>query len=363
MPDNALRVCFIAGTLGLGGAERQLYYMLKALTDNGAICQVLCLTQGETYESRIQALGVPVIYVGQQSNRLLRLVHIVREVRRFRPTIIQSAHSYTSLYAFAAGRLTGCKAVGAVRTEGVGEFERIGMMGKATLRLGHTFIGNSQAALNTLSAVRPGSRRYLLPNAIDTQQFQPSGTPQTAAGSPAQLLTVGRLIQQKRHDILLQVAALLRDTGQNFHLTLVGDGPLRATLEAQAADLGLQGRVTFAGSTENVLPYYHASHILLLTSDYEGTPNVVIEGLACGLPVVATRAGGTVDLVTDGVNGFLVNCGDYEKLAHYSRHLIKDAALRQQMGAAGRDHIIQQYSLNALYDRLMDIYQQVGIKP
>src|SRR5689334_13233971 len=94
---SQLRICFLAGTLGQGGAERQLFYLLKTLREQGASLLLLSLTRGEFWEAAIAELGVEVRWVGQHNSRLARLGRIIREVRAFRPHVLQSQHFYTNL--------------------------------------------------------------------------------------------------------------------------------------------------------------------------------------------------------------------------------------------------------------------------
>ena len=116
-----LRICFLAGTLGQGGAERQLYYMLEELQQAGLRVTLLCLTQGEFWERRITELGVRCVWVGQKQSRLWRLFRIFQELRQERPDIVQSQHFYTNLYAAVAGRILGLPTIGAIRSDVFGE--------------------------------------------------------------------------------------------------------------------------------------------------------------------------------------------------------------------------------------------------
>ncbi len=104
---DELKICFLAGTLGRGGAERQLVYMLSALKRAGVQTRVLCLTQGESFEDEIKRLGVPVEWVGASGSRLVRLRRIIRSLRREPAHVLQSVHFYTNLYAALAARAAG----------------------------------------------------------------------------------------------------------------------------------------------------------------------------------------------------------------------------------------------------------------
>lgn len=354
-----MKICFIAGTLGLGGAERQLYYMIKTLTEHHVPCQVLCLTRGEIYEERIRALGVPVIWVGQSSNRAFRLWRIMTEVRKLRPDIVQSAHSYTSLYATIAAKACRRIDIAAIRNQGLEEYTDHGILGKISLRLCSNIVGNSKSALNSIKTKYKSKSTYILENVVDCAAFHPRDI--LSKNKQPRLISIGRLVAQKRHDLFLKTVALVRDSVPKASGTIVGSGPLLNDLTNLAHLLNLQDCVRFAGSTDSVVDYYHNTDILVLTSDYEGTPNVVLEAMACGLPVITTRVGGISDLVIDGKTGFIVDCGDVETLAQRVIQLAEDIELRKRMGQAAREEIVRYYSLDTLYEKLVAIYQSVSI--
>ena len=111
------KITFVAGTLGQGGAERQLFYILKALRQHQVEVRLLCLTQREFWETRIQDLGVSVTWAGESSSRLMRLRRILSELRQHRPDVLQSQHFYTNLYVALAARALGLREVGAVRND------------------------------------------------------------------------------------------------------------------------------------------------------------------------------------------------------------------------------------------------------
>src|SRR5436190_21787367 len=108
-------VCFLAGTLDRGGAEQQLFYMLKALRASGAHPRLLCLQDGGFWEKRIQELGVSVTWVGKERSRLTRLLCITRELGKSPPDLFQSQHFYTNVYGGAAARMKRIPAIGAMR--------------------------------------------------------------------------------------------------------------------------------------------------------------------------------------------------------------------------------------------------------
>src|SRR5262245_54420855 len=144
---KGLRVCFIAGTLGQGGAERQLFYILRALVESGAEPSVLSLGRNEFWEARIRSLGVPTEWVGRRTSRLARLGTVIAAVRGRRPDVVQSAHFYVNLYTVLAARAAGAREVGAIRSNVLWEVADVGRLGRLSLRAPRTVAANSHAAI------------------------------------------------------------------------------------------------------------------------------------------------------------------------------------------------------------------------
>lgn len=355
-----LNIAFIAGTLGKGGAEQQLFYIASALKTAGARVTVLCLTAGEHWENRLREAGVPVVWVGQRPSRLARLAGIVRALRRERPGVVQSQHFYTNVYALAAAKITGAREVGAIRCDFTSEASgSYPVVRRAALGACRTIAANSVAAMNAAVAcgISP-ARLRLLPNVVDTEVFRPGGR---EANGTVEILGAGRLTGQKRFDRFLRIVARLRQScGLRVRATIAGGGPLREELERQAAACGLlPDGVRFAGVVSDLRELYRKSDILLLASDYEGTPNVVLEAMSAGLPVVATRVGGTPDIVTHGRTGFLAAPDSEEALGGAVARLVRDAGLRRVIGQSAREEVVAHRSVTALPSYLASLYQAV----
>ncbi len=352
-----LKICFLAGTLGRGGAEQQLFYMLKALLASGAQPQVLCLTEHEHWQERIEALGVPVQWVGRRGSRAWRLGQIVATLRRNPPDILQSQHFYTNLYVAAAARLLGSREVGAMRNDGVSEVQAGGkVLGSLSLKTPRTLAANSRLAIkNARSFGVSAARLHLLPNVVDTNRFAVNGN---SVDESIRIIAVGRLVEQKRMDRFLNVVAQLRAKSPvKVKATIVGGGPLRGQLERRAAELELfPGTIEFTGSVGDVAAYYRTADILVLTSDWEGTPNVVLEAMASGVPVVATKVGGVPDIIQHGRTGFLAGVEDENAIVNLLLLLSEDEALRRTIGACAREYVEANHSIDNLSKHLTNIY-------
>jgi glycosyltransferase involved in cell wall biosynthesis len=355
-----LKVAFVAGTLGQGGAERQLYYIVATLCRAGARVDVLCLTRGEFWEAPLAALGASVTWVGEHAARARRLAEVVRCLRRLAPDVVQSHHFYTNLYASLAARVLALRDIGALRSDAISEVRDSGrVLGPLSLRVPRLVVANSRAGLiNAMRLGVPASRLRMLTNVVDERVF----TPSVPNGDDAvTIIAVGRLGPEKRLDRLLTVLARLRkECAVPCRGLIVGDGHERVALERQAATLGLLPHaVEFRGAVASAAPTYGEADVLVLTSDWEGTPNVVLEAMASGLPVVATEVGGVGDLVEDGRTGFLVPRGDGDRLFSALHQLVSNPPLRRQMGQNGRARVLERHSIVSLPQQLAALYERV----
>lgn len=178
--------------------------------------------------------------------------------------------------------------------------------------------------------------------------------PNRPAGAAPRLLFIGRLAAVKGVPVLLQALAQLAPAHPGLGLTLIGDGPDRAALAAQAAALGLSERVVFAGlqGEAEVAEALAAHDMLVLPSFAEGVPVVLMEAMASRLPVVATRVGGVAELVRDGESGLLVAPGDADGLSEAIDTLLNDPSRARRMGAAGRAFVLARHDVRQEAARL-----------
>jgi len=178
--------------------------------------------------------------------------------------------------------------------------------------------------------------------------------PRTQAG--LRLLMIGRLVEKKGHRTALEAVARLRAAGYAVELHCYGDGPLRAALQAEAHRLGIAACVAFHGAVTNEVARqtYYTHDVLLVPSqtatdgDQEGLPNVIIEGLAAGIPVVATRHAGIPELVVPEKTGLLIPERDAEALASAVARLLETPALVERLSRAGRAAVEQRHSLTRM---------------
>jgi glycosyltransferase involved in cell wall biosynthesis len=354
-----MKISFVAGTLGKGGAEQQLYYYLRTLKGSGADITLLSLTRDEFWEEPIRGLGVPVTFVGESANRARRALRIAAETRRIRPQIVQSQHFYTNLYASAAATVSGAIDVGAMRNDCVSEVADMGAaLGTPSFRLPRYLIGNSHKGIeNALALGRSPARTFFLQNVVDTDRFSPRTGPRRDGA--VRILLAGRLEPQKRVDRFLRLLRSLTGAVDTPVLGVIaGDGAQKSEMERLAHELGLgPSAVTFLGRVSDMTAVYRDADLLVLTSDHEGAPNVVMEAMACGIPVVVTDAGDAHAIVGSGQGGYCVRSDD--DLTAQVASLVTDAQLRDAMGRDSRRTALRSFSVTGLGDSLQCIYRDI----
>lgn len=201
------------------------------------------------------------------------------------------------------------------------------------------------------------SRFHVVHCGVEPSDYQKTHAGDRSVGPATRILCVGRLVPEKGHHLLLLALAQIRATGHVARLTLVGEGPSRSSLESLVQDLRLGASVTFEGalSPEQVTDLYSCHDVLCLASFAEGVPIVLMEAMASGLPVIATRVAGISELVTEKA-GILVNPGSVDQLAGALSVLGSDAELRRSMGIVGRQLVMDGYNVNTTSERLANIF-------
>jgi glycosyltransferase involved in cell wall biosynthesis len=230
-------------------------------------------------------------------------------------------------------------------------------------------------AISTYTAERlrrqvPGADPAIIPFGATVEPLAELPAPRTDPGAPFELLFVGRLVERKGVHLLLDALASL-PAARRVVLRVVGDGPERARLQAQAERLELDARVVFHGFvTQDELKARIATcdafvlpAVVDAKGDTEGLGVVLLEAMGYGKPTIASAAGGIVDIVRDGRNGFLVPPGDAPALADAISRMMDDPAAARQMGVHGRDDVRAGFSWDVIVGRLAEVYARVRKAP
>ncbi len=197
---------------------------------------------------------------------------------------------------------------------------------------------------------------YLILNGIDTTRFSPDEKTQKTSRTKIRLVNVGRLFHVKNPKLLIESFYEALKVYPDMTLTMVGDGEEREAIETLIANLGIRGKVNLVGNQENVETYLKSADIYISASNVEGVPLSVLEAMACGLPVIATKAGGVIDIVTDSESGILVEVGNKEELKNAIIRLCKDSNLRKEMSKKALKGS-KNYSIKNTIKKYEEIYE------
>jgi len=316
MSEKRRRVLFLIPTLTGGGAERVVVTLLQHL-DRRRFDLALAVvdTRGAAFRDEVPP-DVEFIDLGCRRVRHA-LPKLVRLLRRRRPDVVLSTLGHLNLaLSIVRPLLPGSTRYIARETtvvsHGIAEYPRPRLWAWAYRR----FYGRFDRVICQSRGMRTdlveafgldADRAVVIHNPVDRARITAAlagQVPMPAAPSLLHMVAAGRLAREKGFDLLID--ALAYATRRDLHLTILGDGPLRDALVAQARARGVAERVQFAGFQRNPYPIIGAADLFVLSSRYEGFPNVVLEALACGTPVVATPAPGGVREILDGVDGCIV---------------------------------------------------------
>lgn len=364
--SGSLRVAVAISSLRMGGgAQTQVVHLVRGLVGRGDEVQVLSvlgMEEGrEAHADQLGGLGVPLLVlqgVGDRPHLVPVIGSAVRALRRFRPDVLVCFLFHANVLGRVAGRLAGVPVIiSSIRNEVFGGKAR-DLATRVTDRLGTVTTTNSARVAARLASrhVTPATRLVVIPNALDPSPFTtaPVGRDQVRAElgvAPHEFLwlCIARLEPQKGHRSLVSAFGKVHAQHADTRLALVGDGPLRGELRAHVAALGLGTRVELLGRRGDVPALLAACDALVLASRWEGTPNVVMEAMASGRPVVATAVGGTEELVVHGKHGFLCPAEDAAALAGAMIRL-QDLphAQRAALGTEGREEIVSRSAVDVV---------------
>jgi len=357
------RLLYLVGRLHTGGLERQLYYLLQSM-DRGRYEPAVAVwnyAEDDFHIPPIRALGVPIYSLDGHSSAIHKMSAFRRLTRQLQPQLVHSYSFYTNIAAAWATRGTHAIAIGSVRNDFIWEKQAAGpWLGRLCARWPRAQIFNSSSAAESGRSSRSlfvPKQMHVVRNGLDLVRFPPSPVP---ADGPIRLLGVGYLLPAKRWDKLLTAIKHLKEKGLTCEVRIAGDGPLRATLEHQARELGVADCVTFLGHVDDVPRLLRDATLVAHTADNEGCPNAVMEAMACGRAVVATNAGDVPFLIEEGATGFVVQLDDGPALVDRLATLITNRALCQRMGEAARARAEQEFGLDRFVEKTFSAYRASG---
>ena len=318
--------------------------------------------------SELNDSNVNVISLNSPSGigKYVDIFKAARVIKRVRPDILVGFMFHGIMTARIVGRLTGVPAiVSSIRSERDSPYRERAIRATDRFTDAVTIMSNHLGSQLADRRVAAPSHTFVIPNTVDIERFDKgicrSRTRKHLGVTDTQFLwlAAGRLTPAKDYPNLIRAFSVLAQRWDT-QLVIAGEGPLRDDLSRQIDDLGLSDHVRLLGLRDDMPDLYRASDALVLSSAWEGMPNVVLEAMASATPIVSTAVGAVPELVTDGESGFVVPPGDHIALADAMERMMdipQDA--RQAFGKAGYDNVRSEFSLDRVIDKWEDLFNRL----
>jgi len=367
-----IRIAFVITELEVGGAERCLVNLATGLDRERFDPIVYSLDTRPTRDReslvlRLEQTGLPVRFVGVTSSWqvLLAIRRLGRLLAEQQPHIVQTFLFHANIVGTLASvrRRPRPRIVNGIRVADPSRWRQ--RLERWMSRWAERIVCVSQSVADFCGGQGrlPREKLVVIPNGINLDQYPASSAADTTQfGVPADrqvVAFVGRLHAQKGVDWLLRVGPRLLSQLPNHDLLLVGDGPERKTLQDLAATLGIADRVHFAGWTPDVPQILAASSMLVLPSRWEGMPNVILEAMATGLPVVSTRAAGVEELLGPLADCQTVAIDDADGFVATALRLAQDPSKAQEIGYQNSQRAAEHFSLTAMIAAYEQLYESL----
>ena len=366
--ERPLRLALVVTSTGIGGAERQVYELASILRSRGHGVGVVSMLPMHEQFHPLQDSGVRLasLEMTQGIADPRALVRLARLLRSWRPDVVHGHMIHANLLTrFVRLLVPGTRVISTMHNQDEG----------AQWRYFAYRLSDPLADVTTTVspiAVEEAIRRHavaranlvLVPNGLDTRKYVPDPSLRTSMradlglGADFTWLSVGRLVEAKRHADLVEAMRIVCGTTPDARLLIAGVGHLQPTLQAAVDAAGLAANITLLGLRDDVRALMLAADGFVLSSAWEGLPMVLLEAAASQLPIVSTDVGGSRDVVVDERTGFLTIARRPAELAdRMSRLMSLPAARRQAMGELGRERVKADFDLERIADRWEALYR------
>jgi len=373
------KVLFVHSSASLYGSDRCLFWITRDLIENGIEVDVVLPFSGPL-EAELQDSGVnvhlidPIVFrrnIKQPLEMARFMGNAIPAVGRLRSLIrkrrFDLVHSNTGVVigGAIAARLTGTRHIWHFR-EILSEFAFLWRLHEPLVSAtSDEIICISRAVASQFKSQKLQRKLNVIYDGIPASGTPPAKRPARDNAGPYRLISVGMLAPYKGQDILIGALGKLVERGLDVELDLVGDAfrgqtVFQQQLKELARDLGLQDRIRFLGFQEDIGPFLEAADFFIHPSTRpEGLGLVILEAMARGVPVIATRHGGALEIIKDGENGFLVPPNDDLAMAVAVEDLIRNPQRANDAGSAGYETVVTRFSLRETQGNLLKIYHRV----
>jgi sugar transferase (PEP-CTERM/EpsH1 system associated) len=373
MPPSPPLICHVIYRLAVGGLENGLVNLINNLPADRYRHAVVCVTQATDFRERIRRTGVEIHELRKQPGKDIAVYsRMWRVLRKLQPRVVHT-RNLPALDMLLPARLAGVPRFvhsehGLDKIEIDGKNAKYNLMRRASRMTVDRYITMSRDLNGWLQREVgvPATRIETIYNGVDTARFSPQHEDRHALPAGFAPLgsivigTLGRLDPVKNQTLLARAFARLierrPELRTRLRLVIIGDGDERAAIEAILAQAGVTELAWLPGFRNDTPSLYRALDVFVLPSVREGISNTLLEAMASGIPVIATRVGGNPEILPDKIVGQLVESNDPEALGQAIERYVDDLALLRAHGEAGRAHVLKGFSLNAMMDGYDRVY-------
>ena len=362
-----LSIIHLVEDLKIGGAERVIADIVEGLDRKRFEARVWCVARGGETADELMEKGVEVRILGISSyHNPLNIIRLSRLLKKEEPDIVHTHGYFASVIGRLAAKKAGIPTIITHVHSTYWEYKKRHILIERYLsRFTHKIICCSEAVENFVTCHEKikNDKTVVIYNGVDEERFSPIQDPSSARArfgidreSPV-VGTVSSLTPHKGQGFLIQAAAKIRDKYPSTKFLIVGDGPLRLSLEEQAQRLGLQSSLILTGARRDIPELLSLMDIFVLpSSSREGLGIAIIEAMAMEKPLVTTDIGGIPEAVQDGETGLLVPPGDSDALAKAIIELLDDPDRAKAMGKKGRDRFEQKFTRKRMLSQIENLY-------
>jgi len=366
---SKIKILYLTTSSQMAGAEKMLFELVQRINREKfevLVCTIKGDNDGLLLNLKKKKIQVRALHI-KSKWQFLKVVWLFKIIKDLKPDILQSFLFFDNLLARIFGRL--CKVPVVISGQRNVETQRSSIrnfLDKITLPLADFVISNTRAGKKILierEKVNP-KKIIVIPNGIDLQKIPPFLNKKERNKKIKEMFQVssfkfqvvgfvGYLTEQKGLEYLLEAFSQLRE--EDAFLLIIGDGPCFQKLKIKAQELKIDKKALFLGYKKDVLNYLRLFDIFCLPSLWEGQPNVILEAMGCGLPIVATRVGGVQEMIKDKKNGILVPPANSKALFRAIELLLKNESLRRKMGQAALNSV-KKYDIESMVSQYENLY-------
>src|SRR5580765_112968 len=361
-----MKLTLVISSLERGGAERIISGLANAWAERGRQVTLITFDDKETPAYalhpgvELRSLGVPNEFASNPLHAMyrnvLRIRRLRRHIRQSGPDVVISFLDFPNILVLLATRGLGVPVIVSERANP--DYDALNIIWRRLRRLTYPW---AAALVCQTSAMLELLQReikvagYAIPNAVMLPATVNPSTPKGGGANARTVIAMGRLVPQKGFDLLQEAFARIATRHPEWSVKVLGKGPLKEQLEAQAESLGLKNRVSFVGAVSDPFPALRAADLFVFPSRFEGFGNALVEAMACALPVISFDCpAGPSDIIRHGVDGVLVPPEDVAGLATAMDRLMNDAAERDRL-ARRAPEALTRFNL----DRVLSMWEKV----